>query len=77
VAGGGLGVLKQLGDSVKDNPTVMGASVRSWFPVSTRSMRASFVPVSDPVKKEGGIAILFGNLCPRGRWSSSQEFLPR
>jgi dihydroxy-acid dehydratase len=23
-------------------------------------------PVSDPVKKEGGIAILFGNLCPKG-----------
>jgi dihydroxy-acid dehydratase len=66
VAGGVLGVLKQLGDSVKDNPTVMGASVREMVSSIDKIDESVIRPVSDPVKKEGGIAILFGNLCPKG-----------
>lgn len=66
VAGGVLGVLKQLGDSVKDNPTVMGASVRELVSSIDKIDESVIRPVSDPVKKEGGIAILFGNLCPKG-----------
>jgi dihydroxy-acid dehydratase len=66
VAGGVLGVLKQLGDSVKDNPTVMGASVRELVSSIDKIDESVIRPVSNPVKKEGGIAILFGNLCPKG-----------
>lgn len=65
-AGGVLGVLKQLGDKVKDNRTVMGLSthqmVASVGNVDDKVIR----PVDDPVKKEGGIAVLFGSLAPKG-----------
>ena len=65
-AGGVLGVLKQLGPKIKDNPTVMGLSTLQL--VSTVELVDEEVihPLSDPVKKEGGIAVLFGNLAPKG-----------
>jgi dihydroxy-acid dehydratase len=65
-AGGVLGVLKQLGAKIKDNPTVMGLSTLQL--VSTVELVDEEVihPLSDPVKKEGGIAVLFGNLAPKG-----------
>jgi len=65
-AGGVLGVLKQLGTKIKDNPTVMGLSTLQL--VSTVELVDEEVihPLSDPVKKEGGIAVLFGNLAPKG-----------
>ncbi|RQW83824.1 MAG: dihydroxy-acid dehydratase [Geobacter sp.] len=66
VAGGVLGVLKQLGDRVKDSKTVMGLStlhlVSGIYQVDESVIR----PVDKPVKKEGGIAVLFGNLAPKG-----------
>jgi dihydroxy-acid dehydratase len=66
VAGGVLGVLKQLGDDINDNPTVMGLSVRQLV-ASIENVDESVIhPVTDPVKKEGGIAILSGNLAPKG-----------
>ncbi|WP_298435514.1 dihydroxy-acid dehydratase [Geobacter sp.] len=65
-AGGVLGVLKQLGTKIKDNPTVMGLStlelVSTVEAVDERVIR----PQTDPVKPEGGIAVLFGNLAPKG-----------
>jgi dihydroxy-acid dehydratase len=65
-AGGVAGVLKQLGSKIKDNPTIFG--------LSTLQLAASVENVDDtvirsldnPVKKEGGIAVLFGNLAPKG-----------
>jgi dihydroxy-acid dehydratase len=65
-AGGVLGVLKQLGDKVKDNPTVMGLSTLQLVSTVERVDEAVIRPMSDPVKKEGGIAVLFGNLAPKG-----------
>jgi dihydroxy-acid dehydratase len=65
-AGGVAGVLKQLGDKIIDTPTVFG--------LSTHQLAASIENVDDtvirstsnPVKQEGGIAVLFGNIAPKG-----------
>lgn len=65
-AGGVVGVLKQLGDTIKDNPTVMGLSTRELASTVQSVDERVIRPVSDPVKKEGGIAVLFGNLAPKG-----------
>lgn len=66
VAGGVLGVLKQLGDLVKDCPTVMGLSTRQLVSTIEKVDEKVIRPMENPVKKEGGIAILFGNLAPKG-----------
>jgi dihydroxy-acid dehydratase len=66
VAGGVLGVLKQLGPAVKDNPTVMGISVEQLVSSIDKVDETVIHPVTDPVKKEGGIAILFGNIATKG-----------
>lgn len=66
VAGGVIGVLKQLGDKVIDAPTLFG--------LTTRQLAASVENVDEevirslaaPVKKEGGIAVLFGSIAPKG-----------
>lgn len=65
-AGGVVGVLKQLGDTIKDNPTVMGLTTRELASTVQSVDERVIRPVSDPVKKEGGIAVLFGNLAPKG-----------
>ncbi|MCM2357990.1 MAG: dihydroxy-acid dehydratase, partial [Geobacteraceae bacterium] len=65
-AGGVLGVLKQLGSMIRDNPTVMGLSTLQLAATVERVDEEVIRPVSDPVKKEGGIAVLFGNLAPKG-----------
>lgn len=66
VAGGVLGVLKQLGPAIKDNPTVMGLSVEQLVSTIEKVEETVIRPVTNPVKKEGGIAILFGNIAPKG-----------
>lgn len=66
VAGGVLGVLKQLGNDIKDNPTLMGLTIRQLVESVENVDESVIHPVTDPVKKEGGIAILFGNLAPKG-----------
>ncbi len=66
VAGGVLGVLKQLGDAVKDNPTVMGLTINQLVSSIENVDENVIHPLTDPVKKEGGIAILFGNIAPKG-----------
>ena len=65
-AGGVLGVLKQLGEMIKDNPTVMGLSTRQLAASVEQVDEEVIRPLSDPVKPEGGIAVLFGNLAPKG-----------
>ena len=65
-AGGVLGVLKQLGSKIKDNPTVMGLSTLQLAASVERVDEEVIRPLSNPVKKEGGIAVLFGSLAPKG-----------
>ncbi len=65
-AGGVAGVLKQLGDKIKDCQTVFGLTTRQ-LAASLEGVDESVIhPLSDPVKKEGGIAVLFGNIAPMG-----------
>lgn len=66
IAGGVLGVMKQLGSAINDNPTVMGLSVRQLLETIEDVDEKVIRPMSDPVKKEGGIAVLFGNIAPKG-----------
>ncbi|MRR58271.1 MAG: dihydroxy-acid dehydratase [Deltaproteobacteria bacterium] len=66
VAGGVLGVLKQLGDRVKDGRNVMGLSTLQLVSTIERVDEKVIRPLDNPVKKEGGIAVLFGNLAPKG-----------
>jgi len=65
-AGGVAGVLKQLGDKIKDNPTVLGISTLQLAASVENVDEAVIRPLDNPVKKEGGIAVLFGNLAPKG-----------
>jgi dihydroxy-acid dehydratase len=66
VAGGVLGVFKQLGDKIIDNPTLMGLSTRQ-LAVSIANVDETVIrPLNNPIKPEGGLAILFGNLAPKG-----------
>jgi dihydroxy-acid dehydratase len=65
-AGGVLGVFRQLGGMIKDNATVMGLSTLQLASTVEQVDEEVIRPVSNPVKKEGGIAILFGNLAPKG-----------
>lgn len=66
VAGGVAGVLKQLGDKIHDCPTLMGLSTKE-IAASLKGVDEEVIhPLSNPVKKEGGIAVLFGNICPKG-----------
>ncbi|RNC67902.1 MAG: dihydroxy-acid dehydratase [Desulfuromonadales bacterium] len=65
-AGGVIGVLRQLGDRIKDNPTVLGLSTLELSSTVESVDERVIRPVTDPVKKEGGIAVLFGNLAPKG-----------
>jgi dihydroxy-acid dehydratase len=65
-AGGVPAVLYQLRDRIKDNPTLMGLSV-AQIAGSVASVNEEVVhPVSDPIRPEGGLAILHGNLAPLG-----------
>ena len=65
-AGGVFGVLKQLGTKVRDNPTIMGLTTLQ-LAASVENIDEQVIrPVANPVKPEGGIAILFGNLAPQG-----------
>ncbi|PNU19788.1 dihydroxy-acid dehydratase [Geothermobacter hydrogeniphilus] len=65
-AGGVSGVLHQLGDKVRDNPTLFGLGVRQIV-ASVASVDETVIrPLDNPVRAEGGLAILNGNLAPKG-----------
>jgi dihydroxy-acid dehydratase len=66
VAGGVLGVFKQLGEKIRDNPTVMGLSTLQLAASIANVDEEVIRPLTNPVKPEGGLAILFGNLAPKG-----------
>lgn len=65
-AGGVAGVLYQLRDRIKDNPTLTGPTVMEIV-ASVAEVDADVIhPVSHPVRAEGGLAVLSGNLAPLG-----------
>ncbi|BCS54495.1 dihydroxy-acid dehydratase [Geobacter sp. SVR] len=66
VAGGVAGVFKQLGDKIKDTPTLFGLTTRQLADSVQNVDEQVIRPLSNPVKKEGGIAILSGNIAPKG-----------
>jgi dihydroxy-acid dehydratase len=65
-AGGVMGVLKQLGDKIIDTPTVFGLTTHQLAASVERIDEEVIHPLTNPVKKEGGIAVLFGNIAPQG-----------
>lgn len=65
-AGGVPAVLYQLRDRINDNPTLTGPTIKDII-ASVGSVDEEVIqPVSAPVRAEGGIAILKGNLAPLG-----------
>ncbi|MHB8712760.1 MAG: dihydroxy-acid dehydratase [Trichloromonadaceae bacterium] len=65
-AGGVPGVLYQLRDRINDNPTLTGPTIMQIV-ASVASVDEEVIqPISAPVRAEGGIAILKGNLAPDG-----------
>ena len=65
--GGGIpAVLSRLQDKIKDNPTVSGKRIKTIIKEVDYIDENVLRPVSDPYHKEGGIAILKGNIAPFG-----------
>lgn len=65
-AGGIPGVMKRLIGKIRDNPTVSGRSVREIANAAVITDDNVIRPLNKPHHKEGGIAILRGNLAPDG-----------
>ncbi|MBW2476312.1 MAG: dihydroxy-acid dehydratase [Deltaproteobacteria bacterium] len=65
-AGGVPGVLYQLRDRIKDNPTLTGPSIKAIVESIADVDQDVIRPVSNPIRPEGGLAILSGNLAPFG-----------
>ncbi len=65
-AGGVPAVLYQLRGLIADNPTLTGPTVKEIAASVAQVDEEVVHPVTDPVRAEGGIAILSGNLAPDG-----------
>jgi dihydroxy-acid dehydratase len=65
-AGGVPGVLYQLRDLINDNPTLTGPTVKEIVASVATVDEDVIQSVSNPVRAEGGLAILSGNLAPLG-----------
>lgn len=65
-AGGMPAVLKRLKDSIEDAPTVSGKGIMQIADESEVLDEEVLRPLTDPFHKQGGIAILKGNLAPQG-----------
>lgn len=66
VAGGVSGVLKQLGSKINDTPTLFGLTSHQ-LAASVENIDEEVIrPISAPVRAEGGIAVLFGSIAPKG-----------
>ena len=66
IAGGVAGVLKQLGDKIHDTPTLFGLTTHQLAESIQNVDQEVIRPLGNPIKKEGGIAVLSGNLAPKG-----------
>ena len=65
-AGGVPAVLYQLRDRILDNPTLTGPTVKEIVASVAQVDEEVIHPITNPVRPEGGIAILKGNLAPDG-----------
>ena len=66
IAGGVSGVLKQLGSKINDTPTLFGLTTHQLAESVQNVDEEVIRPLENPIKKEGGIAILSGNIAPKG-----------
>ena len=66
IAGGVSGVLKQLGSKIKDTPTLFGLTTHQLAESIQNVDEEVIRPLGNAIKKEGGIAILSGNIAPKG-----------
>ena len=66
IAGGVCGVFKQLGDKINDVPTLFGLTTRQLAESVENVDDEVIHSLDNPIKKEGGIAVLFGNIAPKG-----------
>ncbi|WP_457567373.1 dihydroxy-acid dehydratase [Desulfurobacterium sp.] len=65
-AGGIPGVLNRLQTLIEDNPTVSGKPIKE-IAAAGRIFDSDVIrPIDNPYKKEGGLAILYGNIAPEG-----------
>jgi dihydroxy-acid dehydratase len=65
-AGGVPAVLYQLRSLINDNPTLTGPSIRQIIASVGAVDEEVIRPLNNPYRREGGIAILAGNLAPEG-----------
>ena len=65
-AGGIPAVLKRLKESLKNNPTVNTKSIYTIADEAEITDSEVIRPLNNPYNKEGGIAVLYGNLAPGG-----------
>lgn len=65
-AGGVPGILSVLKNRLKDNPTVSGVNIKQITSSGKVYDNKIIRSQRNPYRKEGGIAILFGNLAPEG-----------
>ena len=65
-AGGVPGILSVLKNRLKDNPTVSGVNIKQITSSGKVYDNKIIRSQKNPYQKEGGIAILFGNLAPEG-----------
>ncbi|MFH1415916.1 MAG: dihydroxy-acid dehydratase [Elusimicrobiota bacterium] len=65
-AGGIPGVLNRLSVFLKDNITVSGKTIKAIAQAAVIEDADVIRPRSRPFKPTGGLAILYGNLCPEG-----------
>ncbi|MDA8415334.1 MAG: dihydroxy-acid dehydratase [Desulfobacteraceae bacterium] len=66
IAGGVAGVFKQLGSKIKDTQTLFGLTTHQLAESIQNVDQEVIRPLGNPIKKEGGIAILSGNIAPKG-----------
>ncbi|MCK4536302.1 MAG: dihydroxy-acid dehydratase [Desulfuromonadales bacterium] len=65
-SGGVPAVLYQLREQLQDNPTLTGPSIKEIVSSVTMVDEEVVHPTDSPVRAEGGLAVLFGNLAPKG-----------
>lgn len=66
IAGGIPAVFKRLGNKIKNNPTVCGKKTNDIAKAAVIFNDDVIRPLNKPIHKQGGIAILYGNLAPQG-----------
>jgi len=79
-AGGGMGVMKRLAEAgLVDGtvPTVSGADMAQQYDAAVIRDDEVIRPLERPYRETGGLAMLFGNLAPRGAVVKESAVLPQ